>query len=264
MKAYLATIIFLATMSTGLPKPPSPALAPELIIFNASVHTMDHQHPAAEALAVSHDRIAAVGSSAEIRSLAGPKTRLVDAHGKTVLPGFNDSHVHFLMGGFSLANVDLRDAKSPEEMAKRLADYAKKLPKGGWILGGDWDHEKWPGAPLPTRQMIDGATPDHPVFVNRLDGHMTLANTLALKLAGVTKDTKEVPGGVIVRDGAGEPTGILKDAAEDLVDKVVPEKSFDEKHRAAVAASEPCGQCWRDQRHGYVGGGRCRPLPIHG
>lgn len=238
MKAYLAAIILFATMSTGLPKPQSQALAPDLIIFNASVHTMDQAHPKAEALAVFHDRIAAIGSSSEMRALAGPNTRLIDAHGKTVLPGFNDSHVHFLMGGFSLANVDLRDAKSPAEMAQRLADYAKKMPKGTWILGGDWDHEKWPDAPLPTRQMIDSATPDHPVFVNRLDGHMALANTLALKLAGITKATKEVPGGVIVRDEAGEPTGVLKDGAEDLVDKVIPEKSFDEKHRAAKAASE--------------------------
>jgi hypothetical protein len=142
------------------------------------------------------------------------------------------------MGGFSLANVDLRGAKSPEDMARRLADYAKKIPKGGWILGGDWDHEKWPGAPLPTRQMIDAATPEHPVFVNRLDGHMALANSLALKLAGVTKETKDPPGGVVVKDANGELTGVLKDAAEDLVDRVVPEKTFEEKHTAAKAATE--------------------------
>jgi predicted amidohydrolase YtcJ len=123
-------------------------------------------------------------------------------------------------------------------MARRLADYAKKIPKGRWILGGDWDHEKWPGAPLPTRQMIDAATPEHPVFVNRLDGHMALANSLALKLAGVTKETKDPPGGVVVKDANGEPTGVLKDAAEDLVDRVVPEKSFEEKHIAAKAATE--------------------------
>src|SRR5947207_2668257 len=117
-----------------------------------------------------------------------------------MLPGFNDSHVHFLMGGYSLSNVDLRDASSPQEMAARLRDYAKKIPKGQWILGGDWDHEKWPDAPLPTRQMIDAATTDNPVFVNRLDGHMALANSLALKLAKVTKETTDPPGGVVVKD----------------------------------------------------------------
>src|SRR5215471_14023495 len=142
------------------------------------------------------------------------------------------------MGGFSITNVDLRDAKSPDEFAKRLGDHAKKLPKGRWILGGDWDHEKWPGTPLPTKEMIDAVTPDNPVFVNRTDGHMALANSLALKLAGVTKDTKDVPGGLIVRDAkTGEPTGVLKDAALDLVDKAVPERSFEEKLGAARAAT---------------------------
>jgi predicted amidohydrolase YtcJ len=156
-----------------------------------------------------------------------------------VLPGFNDAHVHFLSGGFSLANVDLRDAASPTEMARRLGEYAKKLPKGRWVVGGEWDHERWPGAPLPTKEMIDAATPEHPVFVNRLDGHMALANSLALKLAGVTKETKDPPGGVIVRDAnTGEPTGVLKDGAESLVERVIPEKSFDEKHSAAKAATD--------------------------
>jgi predicted amidohydrolase YtcJ len=128
-------------------------------------------------------------------------------------------------------------------MAKRLSDYARKLPKGRWILGGDWDHERWPDAPLPTKDMIDGATPANPVWVNRLDGHMALANSLALKLAGVTKETKDPPGGLIVRDPkTGEPTGILKDAAEELVDRAVPEKSFEEKHVAARAATEHAAQ----------------------
>ena len=220
-----------------------PALAPDLVIVNASVHTMDDARPTAGGVAIIGNRIAAVGSAAEMRALASPATRVVDAGGKLVLPGFNDSHVHFLMGGFSLANVDLRNATSPEEMARRLKQYAQKLPKGRWILGGDWDHEKWPGAPLPTREMIDAATPDNPVFVNRLDGHMVLANSLALKLAGVTKETKDPPGGVIVRDKAtGEPTGIFKDGAEGLVERVIPDKTFEEKHIAARAATEHAAQ----------------------
>jgi hypothetical protein len=220
-----------------------PALAPDLIIVNASIRTMDEARPTAEALAVLGNRIVALGASPEICLLAGPKTRMVDAGGKLVLPGFNDAHVHFLMGGFALASVDLRDATSPEEMARRLKEYTAKVPKGRWILGGDWDHEKWPGAPLPTKEMIDAATPDHPVFVRRLDGHMALANTRALKLAGVTRETKDPPGGLVVRDPkTGEPTGVLKDSAEDLVDHVVPDKSFDEKHVAAKAASEHAAQ----------------------
>jgi predicted amidohydrolase YtcJ len=197
---------------------------------------MDDALPKAEAVAIRGNQIVAVGSTEKIRALAGKGTRVIDAGGKLVLPGFNDSHAHFLMGGFSLSNVDLRDAKSPEEMAKRLADYAKKIPKGQWILGGDWDHERWPGAPLPTRQMIDAATPDNPVFVSRLDGHMELANTLAIKISGVTRDTKDPDGGLIVRDANGEPTGIFKDAAEDLIK--VPEHSADEKLQAARAATD--------------------------
>jgi predicted amidohydrolase YtcJ len=214
------------------------SVAPELIIINARIHTMDPARPATEALAVTGGRVAALGSSAEMRALVGPRTRVVDAQGGCVLPGFNDAHVHFLTGGFSLTNVNLRDAKSPEEMAQRLGDYARQLPKGAWILGGDWDHERWTAALLPRRDQIDSATADHPVFVNRLDGHMALANSLALKLAGVTKATADPPGGLIVRDPvSAEPTGVLKDAAEALVERVIPPKTFEEKHRAAVAAT---------------------------
>jgi len=238
MKTLLLLLLVIPTMLTHAAES-KPSVAPDVIILNASIHTMDAARPTAGALAVSGNRIAAIGSTPEIRSLAGPNTKLIDAGEKLVLPGFNDAHVHYLMGGFSLANVDLRDAKSPEEMARRLGHYAKQMPKGRWILGGDWDHEKWPGAPLPTKEIIDAATPDNPVFVNRLDGHMALANSLALKMAKVTKETKDPPGGVVVRDPkTGEPTGVLKDGAEDLVDRVVPEKSFEEKHAAALAATE--------------------------
>ena len=239
MKTLVAVITLALIMPTTAAPAQQPSLAPNLVIVNASVHTMDEAQPTAGAVAVLGNRIAAIGSTGEIRALAGPGTRVVDAAGKLVLPGFNDAHVHFLSGGFSLANVDLRDASSPTELARRLGEYAKKLPKGRWILGGDWDHEKWPGAPLPTKEMINAATPDHPVFVNRLDGHMALANSLALKLAGVTKETKDPPGGLIVRDPkTGEPTGVLKDGAESLVDRVVPDKSFEEKHVAAKAATD--------------------------
>lgn len=219
------------------------SLAPDLVILNASVHTMDPARPEAEAVAVQAKRIAMVGSTAELRALIGPRTRIIDAGGKTVFPGFNDAHVHFLMGGFSLANLDLRDAQSPEELARRLAEYAKELPKGRWILGGNWNHEKWPGAPLPSRELIDAATPDNPVWVRRLDGHMALANSLALELAGVTRETQDPPGGLIVRDPkTGEPRGILKDAAQELVERAVPAKTFEEKHAAARAATEHAGQ----------------------
>jgi predicted amidohydrolase YtcJ len=216
--------------------------AADLIIVNANVHTLDASHPLAEAVAVFGERIVAVGSNEEIRRLAGARTRVVDARGALVLPGFNDAHVHFLSGGFQLSSVDLRDADTPREFAERIRRFASRLPKGRWITGGDWDHERWPNvkgnAPLPTKELIDSFTPDTPVFVNRLDGHMALANSYALRLAGVTRSTPDPPGGVIVRDPAsGEPTGVLKDAAQNFVWKVVPEPSFDEKLEAARAAT---------------------------
>lgn len=237
MKAILRAITILFAMLAPVCAE-KPLLAPEFIIVNAAVRTMDAAQPTAEAVAISGNRIAAVGSTLELRALAGPKTRIVDAGGKSVLPGFNDAHVHWLSGGYSITNVDLRDASSPAEFTKRVAGFAQKIPPGRWVLGGDWDHEKFPGTPLPTKEWIDAVTPEHPVFVNRLDGHMALANSLALKLAKVTKDTKDVPGGLIVRDANGEPTGVLKDAAMDLVDKVIPARSWDENHAAGIAATE--------------------------
>jgi len=215
----------------------TPTLVADTIIVNAIVHTMDPAHPTAEAVAIFGNRIVAVGSSKEIKKLAGSGTRTVDAHKQLVLPGFNDAHTHFLTGGFQLASVDLRDAASPQEFASRIRTFAAKLPQGRWVTGGDWDHEAWPDAKLPAKELIDSFTPDTPVFVNRLDGHMALANSTALRLAGVTRQTIDPPGGVIVRDKSGEPTGILKDAAMSFVFKVVPPASFDERLAAARAAT---------------------------
>ncbi len=210
----------------------------DLIVTNARVYSLDSSGSVAEALAVHNNRISAIGRSVDIRKAGGPNTRVIDAQGRTVLPGFNDSHVHFLSGGFQLSSVDLRSAASREEFTRRIAQFATKIPKGRWILGGDWDHELWPGGPLPQRNWIDSVTPDTPVFVNRLDGHMALANSLALKLAGVTKESRDPPGGLIVRDPqTGEPTGVLKDAAMALIDKVIPAPSLDEKLAAALAAT---------------------------
>ncbi|MEW6305728.1 MAG: amidohydrolase [Verrucomicrobiota bacterium] len=209
-----------------------------LVIVNASVRTMEANQPVAQAVAVAGNRIAAVGSSEEVRKLAGPATRIVDARGQLLVPGFNDAHVHFISAGAQLSGVDLRDAASPKEFAERIGKFAAKLPRGRWITGGDWDHERWPGGPLPTREMIDAVTADVPVLVSRLDGHMALANSVALKLGGVTRNTPDPPGGLIVRDPkTGEPTGILKDAALSLVSRKIPPMSRAEKLDAARAAT---------------------------
>jgi predicted amidohydrolase YtcJ/beta-lactamase class A len=211
----------------------------DLIITNAVVRTMDAARPTAGAVAVKGRSIAAVGTAAEVGRLAGPQTRLIDARGALLLPGFNDSHVHFLGGGFQLSAVDLRDAATPQEFAERIRRFAASLPRGRWVTGGDWDHERWAGAPLPTRELIDRFTPETPVFVNRLDGHMALANSLALKLAGVTRETKDPPGGLIVRDPrTGEPTGVLKDAAMNFVFQKIPPATFEERLAAARAATD--------------------------
>jgi predicted amidohydrolase YtcJ len=239
MRAAVAFVLVACLMSAFTPSnTAAQKFEADLVIVNARVHTMDAARPTAEAVAVHGNRITRVGTSADVRALAGPKTRVLDARGALVLPGFNDAHVHFLSGGFQLSSVDLRDAASPQEFAARIRSFSERLPKGRWITGGDWDHERWSGAPLPTKELIDAFTPDRAVFVNRLDGHMALANSHTLRLAGVTRDTKDPPGGEIVRDpSTGEPTGVLKDAAMSFVWKVAPESSFEERLEAGRAAT---------------------------
>ncbi len=210
--------------------------AADLIITNANVYTVDKNQPHAEAVAVIGERIVAVGSGTEIDQWRGSATKVIDAGGKLLLPGFNDAHVHFIDGGVQLDSVDLRDASTPEEFARKIAERVKITPKGEWITGGDWDEEKWNPHQLPTRQLIDGVTPETPVFVNRYDGHESLANSLALKLAGITRETKSPAGGEIVRDAAGNPTGVLKDAAQDLVFSKMPPMSHERRLRAAKRA----------------------------
>lgn len=193
-----------------------------LAIVNARVWTGDAKRPWADAVAVTGERISAVGSSAEIRKLASRATHVVDAKGMLLVPGFIDSHVHFLSGGFGLTSVQLRDAKTREEFIRRIKIHAASLPAGAWMLEGNWDHQNW-GGELPNKDWIDSVTPNTPVFIQRLDGHMSLANSAALRGANVTHDTRDIDGGTIVRDPGGEPTGILKDNATSLVDRVVPD-----------------------------------------
>jgi hypothetical protein len=209
---------------------------PDVVIVNARVHTVDRARPAAEAVAICGDTIARVGSNADVRGLAGPRTRVIDAGGRLLLPGFNDAHVHLISGAAEIVGVDLRPSKDETDLARRLGDFAARLPGGRWITGGYWDHEAWPGKSLPTRAQIDAVTPDHPVFVQRLDGHMALVNTLALKLAAVTKETQAPEGGAIVRDASGEPSGVFKDNAMDLISRVIPPDTPEETLEKASAA----------------------------
>ena len=198
-----------------------------------------------EAVAMVDGRILAVGSNRQIQAYVGRNTQVLELQGRLAVPGFIDDHVHFISGGFQLLEVDLKDARDESEFRRRIAEKAKALPPGRWIQGGNWDEEAWPSAKLPTRWLVDPVTPQTPVFIHRYDGHAALANSVALKLAGVTKETQEPPGGVIVRDPQTlEPTGVLKDAAESLVARVIPrptEAEMEEALKAGLAEARRVG-----------------------
>jgi predicted amidohydrolase YtcJ len=212
--------------------------AADLIITNAKIWTVDKTRSQAESLAVLRDRIVAVGSAAEVDAWHGPQTKVMDAQGKLLLPGFNDAHVHFVDGGDHLQAVQLKDAASPDEFTRRIGERARTTPKGEWITGGDWDEQRWSPANLPTKELVDPVTPDTPVWVNRYDGHESLGNSVTLKLANITAKTPDPPGGEIVRDSQGNPTGILRDAAQDLVFKVMPPISHQRRMRSIHRALE--------------------------
>jgi predicted amidohydrolase YtcJ len=215
----------------------------DLAIVNAIVYTVEAQKPTAEAIAIAGDRIAAVGTSAEIRKLASPRTRVIDARGGFVTPGFNDAHVHIDSTGALLVGVNLLDVHEPKAFTDRIAGATKRLPKGAWISRGEWGaYEQWSagssggsggsggsGPFTPDRTLIDPVTPDHPVLVNRFDRSMYLANTKALDMAGITAATPNPPGGEIIKDAAGRLTGILKGTAADLVRKVQAPISFEQR-----------------------------------
>jgi predicted amidohydrolase YtcJ len=202
------------------------------------IWTGNDQQPWAEAFAVSGDSIVAVGSRADLEKWIGATTVLIEvADEQVVVPGFIDCHTHFMDGGFALASVQLRDAKSPKEFIQRIKDFAQTRQKGEWIMFGDWDHENW-GGELPSRDWIDSVTQYNPVWINRLDGHMNLANTLALQAAGITDNVKDVEGGAIVRDSKGRITGVLKDNAMNLVWKTVPAATAEQEDKALEAAMQ--------------------------
>jgi predicted amidohydrolase YtcJ len=215
-----------------------PAAGPADLVVYGRVWT-GAAEPWAGAVAITGDTISAVGDSAEIAALAGPETKVLANGQAMVTPGFMDGHLHFLDGGFQLASVDLRPADAKAEFIERVAAFVSERKPGEWIVGGDWDHERWPGTPLPRKDWIDSVTPDNPVLLYRLDGHMGLANSAALRLAGVTKETKDIPGGVIVRDPkTGEPTGVLKDEAMGPVQAVIPEPTDEQRDAALRRALE--------------------------
>jgi predicted amidohydrolase YtcJ len=209
----------------------------DLVVFGR-IWTGDSTRPFAAAVATRGDTILEVGDSVEVMPWVGPGTRVLHNDGGLVAPAFMDAHVHLLDAGFQLTSVDLRDAQSPDEFVRRLAAFARERQPGEWITGGDWDHERWPGAPLPRREWIDSITPRNPVFVSRLDGHMGLANSLALRAAGIGPTSPDAPGGTIVRDRKREPTGVLKDGAMEPVFAAMPAPSEGQVDAALRRAME--------------------------
>ena len=197
---------------------------PDAIYLNGSIWTGVTDAGRAQAIAVADGRIVAVGMSGEISALTGVNTRVVDLAGAFVVPGFIDNHTHFMDGGKELATMNLRSAATPDLLAQQIGEFASNLPAGSWAEGGGWDHELWDGV-LPRKDWVDAVTPDNPVFVVRYDGHMALANSLALALAGIDATTPNPDGGAIVRDENGEATGVLKDTAMGLVTSIMPPDS---------------------------------------
>ncbi|RRJ91364.1 hypothetical protein EG849_08195 [Flavobacterium macacae] len=209
----------------------------DTIVFNANVWTGDENQKTAQAFAIKGDEILDIGTDEAMQQYKGSNTKMIDAEGKFITPGFIDAHMHLMRSGEMLLNVQLRDAKSPEEFTQRIADFSKTIDAETWITGGSWDQTQW-GGEMPRKDWIDGVTPNKPVVVMRMDGHMLLANSAALKIAGVDKNTADIAGGEIIRDANGEPTGLLKDNAMNLLLDIIRAWSEKRKHEILKAASQ--------------------------
>ncbi len=223
----------LATFGAGSASSARRQRAVSLVLFNGKVFTADARGTVAEAVAIDGARIVAVGTTRDIR--AGYRgARMIDLRGRLVTPGFNDAHIHFLGGGLALLRVELNGAQTLAEAKRRVAERVAQVKPGAWILGRGWDHTLW-GGEWPTREDLDEVAPNNPVFLQRVDGHVSWANTPALRQAGVTRETRAPEGGEILHDPAGEPTGILKETAAGLVGRIVPAPTDDERMRGRRA-----------------------------
>jgi predicted amidohydrolase YtcJ len=239
----------------------------DLVLKNGKIWTIAKNRPEAQALAVWHGRILAVGDNSEIEALIGPQTRVIDLKGRRVLPGFHDSHVHFLGGGQQMSQVALKDAKDEAEFGRRLQEFDRKLPRDRWLLGDDWDHDRTFGGRLPTAELLDKYVPERPAFLRRYDGHMAVVNTRVLKLAGITSDKADPPGGVIYRKpDSKEPTGVLRDNAMDLVSGLIPapsETEIAEAVRAALGEARRVGVTSMEDMDGSSGPTRQKLLHLY-
>ncbi|MDQ3089161.1 MAG: amidohydrolase, partial [Acidobacteriota bacterium] len=205
-----------------------------LLLVNGKIFTADENYSIAEAVALDGEKIVAVGTTKDLKAKY-TAAKEIDLQGRLVTPGFNDAHVHFLRGALSLLSVILTDAKSVEEAKAKVAAKAKEVKAGEWIIGRGWDHTIW-GNKFPTRADLDAVAPNNPVFLVRVDGHIGWVNSAALRLAGIDKNTKNPEGGEIERDAAGEATGILKETAQGLVNRLIPPPTKEQETRGLILA----------------------------
>jgi predicted amidohydrolase YtcJ len=232
---FFATNIFgPSLMAQTTPRPTADTIYIHALIYTGVVSDSSLRAvQRAEAMAVRRDKLVAVGSESDVLTLKGPQTNVIDLHGHFVMPGFNDAHMHLTEAGRKKLTVDLTGTRSLREFQDRTREHLKGTAAQEWITGSGWDETLWPGSQLPTRSDIDEVVADHPVFLVRIDGHVAVANTLALKMAHVTPASKNPNGGEIARDASGEPTGILRETAQSVVASLVPAPT-PEKHRQAI------------------------------
>ncbi|MBI1738515.1 MAG: amidohydrolase family protein, partial [Acidobacteria bacterium] len=218
-------------------EPPQSNEAADLVLTGGVIYTGDAARPRVEAVAVRGERIVAAGTSKEIQAWVGPNTRVVELKGRFAMPGFNDAHVHLASGGQAKLAVALNGSRSVAEMQQRIRDRMKEYKPGEWITGRGWDHTLWPVKKFPTKKDLDAVSTEHPMIFNRVDGHVAIANSLALKLAGITKDSPNPETGEIEREASGEPTGMLKEGgAMGLVFRKVPGLSAEQRRRGIQMA----------------------------
>ncbi len=214
--------------------------AADIALINGDIYTVDSAHPRAQAIAIRGEKIEAVGTNEEIHALVGPKTPMIELHGRFAMPGFNDAHTHLASAGMKKLNVDIEGAKSLADFQNRIRAALKNYKPGEWITGSGWDHTLWPEKRFPTRWDLDAVSKEHPMMFGRVDGHVAVVNSRALEIAGITKNTPQPAGGHIVRDEkTGEPNGMLEeDAAMSLVSRHIPPPSHERRRRGIELALE--------------------------
>ena len=233
-----------------LAAPAAPAeRAADLLLTGGVVITLDAAHPRATALAVRDGRIVAVGDDAQMKAFFGPTTKRVDLEGRAVVPGLTDAHVHVESLGASLENLDLVGATTLDEACRRVGARARTLRPGEWLLGRGWDQNDWPGQQFPTAADLDRVSSGHPVYLTRIDGHAGWANSKALTLAGIDAKTPDPPGGRLIRDATGAPTGVLVDGAQALVTSKIPEAPRVVRKRRLTAGLQACARAGLTEVH---------------